>query len=287
MKSLLLICLLATSACDNLTPANTQGSNKVTDDKMTIRLNIQPDEYAQLNGLTKKSNINKQPAGLNFYTKHWSVKQYGSVRVDHGKHSFTIPHALTVMGTYDVTYPEKGLSSFYVGGGMTPHNEESHEQVHLLFMNFLQHLLDIGWRSYIYFSDPRLLPKDAVRYAFETDTGYILPANSPLSLEQWMRRTDQSWQLHANGVFLSITFMRDGETMDINEKSSYFFSYDLIDTYNLAANSVEYKDRPNAIELWPKTLQKLHGYRDETEAMLREQGIEIDTAYTDPVLILE
>lgn len=259
----------------------------MSNDNITIRLNIQPDEYIQLNKLTKEKDVNKQPAGLNFYIKNWSVKERGSVLVDNAEYSFTIPNTLNSMGTYDVSYPQRGITSFSVSGGMSPHSEEYHDVIRLRFLSFLQHLLDIGWESYIYFSDPRLMPKDAVRYAFETDSAYILPASETLSLEQWMKMDGQNWQLHANGVFLSIDFKRDKTKMDVDKKGSYFFTYKFINTYKLAMGHLKYDDRPRVVELWPETLKKQHEYRYKTEDILRKQGVEIDTTYTDPEIILE
>jgi len=37
----------------------------------TIRLNMKPDEYLAINGLDSQENVNRQPAGMNFYKERW------------------------------------------------------------------------------------------------------------------------------------------------------------------------------------------------------------------------
>ena len=277
-----MLLLVAMIACDGTQKSQTQKTTNMTPQLFTVKLGIQPDEYIKLNGLDPKSNIDQQPAGLNFYEKDWPSDSRGIVFFDHGQHSFQVVNALSVMGVENLDYPDKGLYEFSINAGGAPKSLDFHDAIRKRFLLFFQELKDKGWQRVISYSDPRLNDEEAIRYLFEEDDFYSIPIDYPLTLEQWMKLKDPYWQFYANDVFLDITFNRDSKAMDPNGYGSYLFSYQLYGSNEKGANQMKSNDRPNWKNLWVDKIKELKKIRYAKEAELIEKGYTIDTDYVDP-----
>ena len=255
---------------------------KMTPQLFTVKLGIQPDEYIKLNGLDPKSNIDEQPAGLNFYEKDWPSDSRGKVYVDHEKHSFILKNMLTAVGVENVSFPERGIKSYNLNGGGASQSLDFHDAIRKRFLLFLQELKEKQWEPYIYFSDPRLPESEAVRYLLEEDDYYTIPLSYSLSHEEWMQLKNPKWRLYVDGVFLDITFNRDSKAMDPNGYGSYLFSYQLYDSNEKGANQMKSNDRQNWKNLWVDKIKELKKIRYAKEAELIKKGYTIDTDYVDP-----
>ena len=256
----------------------------MTPQLFTIQLGIQSDDYLKLNGLDETQNLDRQPAGLNFYEKDWPSDNRGTVFVNHGKYSFQIKNILHAIGTEDADNPEKGITKFNLNGGGAAQSLDFHNAVRQRFLAFLDELSKAGWRRVIDYSEPRLKGDSAFRYLLEESTVYSPPLDYSFTLEQWMKIRGPHWRLYADGVFLDISFSRDRKAMEPNGYGSYLFSYSLYDAEGRGANHMKYFDRPHWKELWVEKIKELKKLRYAKEAELKAQGYTIDMDYQDPMI---
>lgn len=272
------------AACDNHSAQTNilDSDGSMSPQLFTIKLGIQPHDFIQSNGLDAKKNVNEQPAGMNFYQHRWPSENRGSVFFEHGKYSFQLVNVLSVMGVENLDYPDKGLYEFSINAGGAPQSLDFHDAIRKRFLTFLQELKEKGWGSYLYYSDPRLLPDDAIKYVLTEDSFYAIPLGYSITLEQWMQFKDANWMLYADGVFLEITFNRDRNAMDPSGYGSYLFSYKLFGANERGANQMKSNDRPRWQELWVDKIKELKKLRYAKEAELIEKGYTIDTDYIDP-----
>ncbi|MGH1485969.1 MAG: hypothetical protein ACRBCI_07075 [Cellvibrionaceae bacterium] len=254
----------------------------MTPQLFTIKLNIQPNNYLKLNGLDARNDIDRQPAGLNFYKKHWPSDNRGTVFIDHGVHGFQLKNILHATGVEDTVTPEKGIKSYNLNGGGAAQSLDLHDDVRQRFMTFLSELEDKGWKRMIYYSAPRLTGDDATRYLLEEDSTYTPPENYELSLSQWMQLDEPLWQFYVDGVYLGISFKRDRKRMDPEQQGSYLFSYEIYGADEMGASQMQPADRVRWKELWVETVQSLKKHRYLREAVLQSKGYSIDTSYDDP-----
>lgn len=238
-------------------------------------------EFLAKNNLAAKGHIDKQPAGINFYEYNWSVKQYGSVAIEHGPHSFTIPHALSVMGTEDPEHPNLGLSQVSVGAGIGHDETISHDEARKRIYDFLNMLAGLGWIYYNDYSEPRLTGAQAFQYHLDNDL-YSIPINYLPTLDEWMRIYAGEWRLHTKEMFLSIRLMRDKTRLDPKTPGAYFLNFTLQTKEDFARAHFNYEERDKWPALWVDTIKKMKKERYSKEAALIKRGFIIDTTYQDP-----
>lgn len=94
------------------------GANNTTDQKrVEIRLGEASRIFASRTaGMT---NVDKQPAGLDFHTIRWPMASLGSVAVKQGTLSLHIDNVISVTGTKNDEYPEEGLSKISINAAIT------------------------------------------------------------------------------------------------------------------------------------------------------------------------
>jgi hypothetical protein len=273
----LLFLLLALYGCDN-----NYGDTTMSPGMVEISIGWTGQQFLEHNGLPAKGNVDEQPAGLIFYEVDWSTKLRGKVRLEHGKHSFVVPHALGVMGTEDVERLESGIETYSITAGISDQGPILHDEARKLFLDFIQTLTDLGWKPVYFYDDPRLAGKDAFRYYEEEDT-YNIPPDYRPTLEQWMRMDSPYWSLYAEDVFLDITFRRDRKRMESDKPGAYLLSLTLTGKEAQAKKNFQGEhDRANWMDLWEEKIQGLKKQRYAKEDMLRKRGFTIDTDYEDP-----
>ncbi|WP_395344333.1 hypothetical protein PN836_006070 [Ningiella sp. W23] len=252
-----------------------------------IELKMPPEKFIRVNELDEEKAVDAQPAGVNFYQIDWPSDDRGSVYVDHSKYSFTIENSLGVMGSYQLSKPDRGIYTFNISGGMASQSDISHDEARIRFMDFLQKMQELGWRNFRNFSDARLTSQEGVKYALEKDSFYTMPLEYRLTLEQWMKVDSQKWRMYADGMFVFISFIRDNTRLDLDKPSGYFFRYEIMDGQQLAKLELPSDEMDNVKSAFPSKLQELLDQRHKKEVMLEEQGFEIDTSYSDPELKLD
>ncbi|MCX4028571.1 hypothetical protein H0A36_14565 [Endozoicomonas sp. SM1973] len=234
-----------------------------------------------------KKNIDKQPAGLNFYEKHFKSGQRPTIQIEHDQYSFDIPFALSFLGTENVDYLERGISSFDINSGFANYFEPiHHDKAKTLFMNRVQKLLALGWQQYIHYGDPRLKGKDSYRFIAEGEEVIYGPDPSYIpTLEEWMTLdTDHTWTLYVDGLFLNIGFRRDRKRMDPDKPGAYLINYEVYGKEEHAENQFMGEDRKKWRELWVEDMKQSKRLRYEIEAELKTKGYTIDTSYKDPII---
>ena len=142
-------------------------------------------QFLERTGLDDK-NVNRQPAGVNFYELDWSPQKPGTVHLQHGQHSIDFPHALGVMGSEDLSHPHEGIDSFWISAGITATDLIAHDEARQLFTQLLQKLLKAGWKQSLAYDDPRLSGEEAYQYAVEEKMGLGMPVDYDPTLEQWI-----------------------------------------------------------------------------------------------------
>jgi len=247
-----------------------------------IELGQRGDEFLRENNLPQKGSVDRQPAGLNFYRARWSTAAPGTVVVNHRQHSFNIPFALTLLGTEDAEALHEGVRSFDITAGVTAADTIQHDEARRLILDFIQTLTERGWKPAISYNYPRLKGEQAYKY-FEEDFTYSVPLDYRPTLEQWMAMDFAYWRLHADDVFLDITFRRDRKRMDPEQPGAYLLSFTLNSKEAEARSHFQgEKDRANWKDLWVDKIKELKKERYAKEEALRKRGFDIDTNYEEP-----
>lgn len=245
--------------------------------EVTLRLGLSGQDLSialgQENVLTTK-----QPMDVNFYDLNWPIARPGKINVIHGIHSFSVNHALGVMGTEDLRLPG-GMQQLDFSFGVTAADLIPHDEARLEIMALLKRLQDAGWRQNYYFSAARIKGRSTLKKSSSLDVRY-----AP-TFEEWMSLDDAGWKLQANGVFMDISMHRDGDRMDPSWPGAYIMSMTLETEEQYMRSHFSEQDRDNWKALWPEFSKVLKKSRARKEAESRAQGLEIDTDYQDPPIL--
>jgi hypothetical protein len=237
-------------------------------------------QFLQRNNLAAEYHIKKQPAGMNFYRYRWPSSADGTVIVEHGKYSFQIPHALSVVGTEDTEEIGAGLEIFNINAGITAADTIKHDDARKEFIKLLDNLLALGWKPSILYNSPRLTGEQAFRY-YKEDDSYGVPPDYTPTLEEWMRIDFDNYYLYADDVFLEIRFRRGSESEDKNV-AAYLLVIRLHSKEMEAKANFEGEERDQWQELWVDKIKLLKKERYKKEADLVKRGFTIYTDYDEP-----
>ena len=278
-RVLILLCLnlvLLTGCQENLKKeVNIMSSNA------TIRLGEQGEAFAKR--YPSQINIDRQPAGLTFYSIDWKPSAPGTITFEHGKHTFTIENVLGVMGDQNIVYPEEGMSEMSITAGITAPEFISHDEARQQMFAVLQRILQAGWKVFIQRDDPRLRGKDALNYVLTTSSASSLDATYLPTFEEWMRiESMTNWFFYADHVYLEVNFTREHTLTDPTKPGAYLISFNLKNEAEHFRGYVGPNNRKRWKELLPAELAKLPPMRAEAEAKMRAKGVQIDDTYQDP-----
>ncbi len=283
--TLLISCVTLLSVI--FTHPKARGTSSMPIAQAVIELNMSPEKFATANQVDLKRGIDRQPAGLDFYSVEWPSVPGGQVFLEHGPYSFAFPNTLRVTGTYDRAFPDKGLFIFDISGGMTAQSDIYHDEARLRFLEFLAMLKQKGWQRFIGLGDPRLMTNQAVHYALQEDEIlYSLPIDAEIDLNTWMQIKRNKWRMYAGDAVMKIDFHRDTSRLDLDKPSAYLFSYEIYNRQQLIRNQLSSEERKQAAQIWPERKLELEEKRLQKEALLELQGYHIDRSYIDPELEL-
>lgn len=232
----------------------------------------------------QNGHIDKQPAGIHFYEYDWPRGQPGNIQLETGAHSFAIAQALSVMAAQDIEHPERGLDNIVVNAGLSAGSTIAHDEAREKMSAILQHLLTIGWRQAISYSQPRLTAIDGFRYSLAEDMMVAAPANYQPTQQEWMQMREGYWTFYGGDFFLDVTMKRDKTKMKENEPGAYFLSFTLRSGEAEAKSNFIGDDREKWRELWVAEIKKLKSERYRKERELKRQGYEIFMQYQEPKL---
>lgn len=273
-RIIVVIFFLLIVSCDQI-------AGEIPMNTIVVKIGESGENFLRRNKLTDRENVDKQPAGLNFYEHGWSTKTPGKVLVEHGQYSFEIPFALGVTGTEDTESLVNGITDFQVRAGITAADKVLHEEARQEFIKLLKKLNSLGWKPFVFYQSPRLSGENAFKFSQE-DGSYGLPLNYFPSLDEWMLIGVGRWYLYADDVFLKINFRRDRKLMDPAMPGAYLLTFDFQTAIEHAKSEFEGDDRDHWKELWVDKIKSLKKERYEKEAELTNRGFTIYTEYEEP-----
>jgi hypothetical protein len=252
--------------------------------KLEVRFGERGGDFAIRNpGLVK---INKQPAGLNFYSIDCKQDDPGEVIIENGTNSLHIANVLGMLASEDADTMDiaDSFQKVWIGAAVSHQELISHDQARLALYAWLQDATIAGWRPNLYDSDPRLSGKSRFDYATNQDNIIGLDNKYMPSLEEWMRLKDSThWLLSANHVFLDLSFQRDDTRMDITKPGAYFLSFNFTTALEYFRSYAGADHRKDWKKFMPAARAEAFETRKKIEAELRAKGIPIDESYQDPI----
>lgn len=228
--------------------------------------------------------VNRQPAGLDFYSKDWGSYPYGHVKVEHGRFSFTLPHVTGIRTSEDQDeFKAEGFIDYTVYAVLSDSDKLSHQEARDKIYGLLRGLRESGWQQLIEPGDPRLQGRERLMYTLQTSNLNGLDADYVPTLTEWMQLQDRTpWRLYVDGVFLEMVFDRDAQLMDPDKPGSYLLTINLQTTNEYFRRFVEPKDRLKWKTTLPSILKDVASQRAKQESLLKAKGAVIMESYVDP-----
>ncbi|MQR02555.1 hypothetical protein [Glaciimonas soli] len=257
--------------------------------EVTIRLGQQGREWVDMYPNAVHANDKNANGEIVFYDVDWKSdqltnRQLGTVRIDHGNNSFSVPYVLSIMGTaLPQDFPEEGIYNFDLSVAISPNSTNSHAIALHQFYALLKTIQNAGWKREIGVYNPRLSGRDALLYSQAGgNSNYSVDANYVPALDEWMKINDYTdWKFYANEVYLDVTFVRNPDKMDPNQPGAYLVSLNFKSANAVERAYFDKKDRPRYKELYPAERKRLAKLRGEAERKISSQ-YHIDETYIDP-----
>jgi hypothetical protein len=252
VSMLCLLLLLILSGCD--TDTNTEDNSRMNDNKLSQPLVFivgeNPTDFIQrMNNIGQPIGVNRQPAGLNFYTIRSPQGTRKSARIEHGLYSFDIPPMMKYMGTEDADLPELGIKSLdFTFVRKDDGQKNTHEQAREFFIGYIKMLSDLGWQRFITPSKPRISGLQSYQYILEEKQRYVPDLDIDPSLMTWKAMEDSHiWTLYADGLFMKIKYRRKQDPSDQNktpnESAYYIFSLEITTRDEFAKGYMDFENR--------------------------------------------
>jgi len=234
--------------------------------------------------------VDRQPAGLNFYTIKSQQGTRQIARIEHGQYSFDIPPMMKYMGTEDADLPELGIKSLdFTFVRKDDGQKNTHEQAREFFIGYIKMLADLGWQRFINTSEPRLSGLQSYQYILEGNDYYVPDLNIEPSLKTWKAMGNTHiWTLYADNLFMDIKYRRKQDPSDQHkspdESAYYIFSLEITTRDEFAKSGMKFDQRDTWKQHWVPIMKRLKTLRYKKEADLNEKGYVIDTGYLDPII---
>jgi hypothetical protein len=227
--------------------------------------------------------VDRQPAGLNFYTIDFRTSDLGAVTLAVGSTNTAIDNVMSITGTEDLDFKDEGISEFHINTAITEANLISHDEARLKFANILRNILRAGWTPTIPRSKPRLRGKAMTEYLLRSVKYTTLDASYVPSFDEWMSLPSLTqWAFYNNHTYLNVTFTREHTLTDPRKPGAYLLTFEIKSEAEHFRRYVHGSNRSRWTEFLRKELNILSESRARTEAELRKRGIMIDETYEDP-----
>ncbi|MDB5935613.1 MAG: hypothetical protein JWQ01_2957 [Massilia sp.] len=227
--------------------------------------------------------VDRQPAGLNFYTFRWSVHSMGAVIIKHGTLQLPIENVISVTSTEDMDYIDEGISEIAINSAITHSEKILHDEARVKTFAFLQGIVRKGWKVTIPRSMARIRGKDMNNYMLEDGKATTLDPSYIPTLSEWMRYEDlTTWEFYFDRAFLTVQISREHTLTDPTKPGVYLLSTRLQNEPQHFRGYVDGFDRPRWRELLLPKITELAESRVKREAAFRIRGIPIDDKYVDP-----
>ncbi|MFT4908696.1 MAG: hypothetical protein ACI978_002793 [Oleispira sp.] len=291
--SLLFILMLSITGCD--TDTNKEESSRMNGNKSSQPLVFTVGEYPtdfiqRMKNIGQTIGVDRQPAGLNFYTIDFPQGTRKIAQIEHGPYSFDTPPVMGFMGTENMDFPESGINDLdFTFVRKDDGQKNTHEQAREFFMGYIKMLADLGWQRFISPSEPRLSGPQSYQYILEDDHYYVPDLNVEPNLKTWKAMENSHiWTLYADNLFMEIKYRRKQDPSDQNktpdESAYYIFSLEITTKDEFAKGYMDFANRDTWQQHWASEIKPLKTLRYKIEAELRDKGYIIDTSYQDPII---
>lgn len=253
--------------------------------KSSIHLSIgeKADSFIRRNGLMM--NVDRQPAGLNFYELRWPSDAMGTVVIEQRTGSIPIAHVLSVTGTEDMEFPAEGLHSFIINSALADTDTISHDDARRKTFVYLNSIVQNGWRVVIPRNVARLRGKHMTDLMLQSRKSTSLDPSYVPTLEEWMQFANLTeWTFYADRVFLTVQMTRERTLVDLSKPGAYLITTELSNENGHFRGYVDGLERPRWTTLLKPQISKMGETRALQEAEFRKKGIPIDEEYVDPPL---
>ena len=250
-----------------------------------------PTDFIQrMKNVGQPIGVDRQPAGLNFYTIRSPQGTRQVARIEHGPYSFEIPPVMGFMGVESMRLPELGIKLLdFTFVRKDDGQKNTHEQAREFFIGYIKMLADLGWQRFINTSEPRLSGLQSYQYILEGNDYYVPDLNVEPSLKMWKAMGNtHTWTLYADNFFMDIKYRRKQDPSDQhkspNESAYYIFSLEITTRDEFAKSGMKFEQRDTWKQHWVPIIKRLKTRRYKIEAELRDKGYTIDTSYQDPII---
>ena len=231
------------------------------------------------------TNVDRQPAGLNFYELHWPFKSMGSVIIKQGVTRLPVDYVLSVTGTEDMDLHNEGLSDIKINSAISKEERISHDEARIKTFAYLQNITQLGWAVTIPRSMARIRGKNMSDYLLQTDKYTTLDPTYVPTLNEWMQYEDRTtWEFYNDRAFLSVQITRDYTLTDPLKPGAYLLSTNIQSEAEHFRDYVDGLDRTRWKQLLHAEVKNLTRIREKKEAALRAKGVPVDETYVDPPL---
>lgn len=228
-------------------------------------------------------NIDRQPAGLNFYEMSWSTKAMGKVIVNKGPLGLWIDNVLSVTSTEDMDYPTEGILEIKINSTITNSDTIDHDEARLKTFAYLQKISQLGWKSTVPPGMARIRGKDMNNYLLKTGRQTTLDSSYVPTLSEWMQYGSlTTWAFYADHVFLTVQVTREHTLTDPLKPGAYLLSTSFQNESEHFRRFVDGLERDRWRELLPGRVETLQRIRKKKEDAFRLEGVAIDENYIDP-----
>ena len=288
-----LLLILSVTGCD--TDTNKEENSNMNGNKpsqpLVFTVGENPTDFIQrMKNVGQPIGVDRQPAGLNFYTIRSPQGTRQTMRIEHGPYSFDIPPVMSFLGTEDMDFPESGINDLdFTFVRKDDGQKNTHEQAREFFIGYIKMLSDLGWQRFISPSKPRLSGPQSYQYILEGNDYYVPDLTVEPNLQTWKAMEDSHiWTLYADNLFMDIKYRRKQDPSDKNktpdESAYYIFSLEITTKDEFAKGYMKFEQRDTWQQHWASEIKPLKTRRYKIEAELRDKGYTIDTSYQDPII---
>ena len=288
-----LLLILSVTGCD--TDTNKKESSRMNGNEssqpLVFTVGENPTDFIQrMKNIRQPIGVDRQPAGLNFYTMKSQQGTRQVARIEHGQYSFDIPPIMKYMGTEDADLPELGIKLLrFTFVRKDDGQKNTHEQAREFFIGYIKMLSDLGWQRFITPSKPRISGSQSYQYILEEKQRYVPDLDIEPSLKTWKAMENTHiWTLYADDLFMKIKYRREQDPSDQHktpdESAYYIFSLEITTKDEFAKGYMDFENRATWKQHWASEIKPLKTLRYKIEAELRDKGYTIDTSYQDPII---
>lgn len=282
-RKILTYCQLTALVSNCNLDAPPKRAEKMNEQTHTIIIGEPASNYVKRNGLMT-SNIDSQPAGLNFYESKWGAQSPQKVLVSDQSASAVIPFAISVTGTEDTERLSSGLFDVSVSALLKSSGPILHEHAKSFVYNSLSELTNSGWQPFYDYSSPRLTGTEGALYYRKHPHDANYPHDYVMPLEEWVSEEIPTWEFFSKTTHLSLSIHREADKNQPEVLGSYLMVYQFQTLLHLSFKYFEFEDRERWQELWPLEVTRLLKIRQQKEIELIENGVAVNTDFSAPII---